>query len=270
MMVASMALEPPAARRPSSGTEQPIISVEGVSQVYDADDGPVTALDRVDLDIQPGEFVSILGKSGCGKSTLLKIIGGLLLPSTGRVLVEGAPVAGPTRRFGYVFQTPVLLRWRSVLENVLLPIEVFGLKPADYRDRAMALLDMVHLGDFAHKRPHQLSGGMQQRVGLARCLIHNPDVLLMDEPFGALDAITREQMNLELLGIWEQYKKTVIFVTHDISEAVFLSDRVLQMGERPGRIKLAVDIELPRPRVLDQTFGQDFSDYRKLLHERMG
>jgi NitT/TauT family transport system ATP-binding protein len=250
--------------------EQPIISVEGVTQVYDADDGPVTALDRVDLDIKPGEFVSILGKSGCGKSTLLKIIGGLLLPSTGRVLVEGVPVAGPTRRFGYVFQTPVLLRWRSVLENVLLPIEVFGLKPADYRDRAMELLDMVHLSDFAHKRPHQLSGGMQQRVGLARCLIHNPDVLLMDEPFGALDAVTREQMNLELLRIWEQYKKTVIFVTHDISEAVFLSDRVLQMGERPGRIKLAVDIELTRPRVLDQTFGQDFSDYRKLLHEGMG
>ena len=254
----------------SAEAARPIISVEGVSQVYDGDDGPVKALDTIDLAIRAGEFVSILGKSGCGKSTLLKIVGGLLPPSAGRVTVDGVPVTEPSRRFGYVFQSPVLLRWRSVLENVLLPIEVFGLRAADYRDRAMELLAMVHLSGFEHKRPHQLSGGMQQRVALARCLIHDPDVLLMDEPFGALDAITREQMNLELLRIWEEHRKTVIFVTHDITEAVFLSDRVLQMGERPGRIKLAVDIDLPRPRALDQTFHQDFSDYRKLLRESMG
>ena len=221
----------------------------------------VLALSGIDLTIRRGEFVSLIGPSGCGKSTLLRVVGDLTSASEGVVTVNGKPAADArlAREYGMVFQAPVLFDWRSVLENVALPLEIARRPAAERSARAREMLDLVELGDFANHRPWQLSGGMQQRVAIARALALGPDLLLMDEPFGALDEMTRERMNLELLRIWEHTGTTVIFVTHSIPEAVFLSTRVVVMSARPGRITDVVDVDLPRTRdfetrELDQYF----------------
>jgi NitT/TauT family transport system ATP-binding protein len=211
--------------------------------------GPLRALDGVSLDIRPGEFVSLLGPSGCGKSTLLRLVADILPPTDGTITVAGeAPAIARRRRaFGFVFQDPTLLAWRDAEQNVLLPLEIAadGRTP---RERARRLLELVGLSRFGGSYPWQLSGGMRQRVAIARALITEPTILLMDEPFGALDEITREHMNLELLRIWNATRTTILFVTHSSPEAVFLSDRVVVMGTNPGRVKLDLRIELPRPR----------------------
>lgn len=237
---------------------QPLIRIENVDMTYQAASGPVEALRGITLSIDQGEFVSLVGPSGCGKSTLLRCIAGLRPATGGRIVVDGVPVVKPIPKVGMVFQSAVLLKWRTVLDNVLLPAELSGLDPGDYRDRAHQLLELVGLADFAKKRPGELSGGMQQRASLCRALILDPPILLMDEPFGALDAMTRDDMNLELLRIWGEQRtagngaarKTVVFVTHSIPEACFLSDRVVVMSPRPGRVATIKSVQLERPRTV--------------------
>ncbi len=228
--------------------------LRGVGRVFTSDDRvKTTALTDIDLDIQRGEFVSLIGPSGCGKSTLLRIVGDLIAPSSGDVLVNGktAVRARRDRDYGMVFQAPVLFEWRTVEDNVKLPLEVMGYEAARRAARAKEMLDLVELGDFAGHRPWQLSGGMQQRVAIARALAFEPSILLMDEPFGALDEMTRERMNQEVQRIWQQTGITVLFVTHSIPEAVFLSSRVVVMSARPGQITHVIDVDLPRPRTDD-------------------
>jgi NitT/TauT family transport system ATP-binding protein len=214
--------------------------------------GGTVALRGIDLDIGAGEFVSLIGPSGCGKSTLLRIIGDLVAPSAGEVLVNGktADEARRDRDYGMVFQAPILFDWRTVEDNVGLPLEILGRDAAWRASRAREMLDLVELGDFAAHMPYQLSGGMQQRVAIARALSFEPRILLMDEPFGALDEMTRERLNDEVLRIWERTGTTVVFVTHSIPEAVYLSTRVVVMSARPGRITDVIDVDLPRPRDL--------------------
>jgi NitT/TauT family transport system ATP-binding protein len=227
------------------------ISVESVSKLFGHDEQRVTALDSIDLAIGAGEFVAIVGPSGCGKSTLLRIIAGILPTTTGAVTVNDMPVTGPVTGLGIVFQNPVLLEWRNILDNVLMQIELRSLGRASYLDRARQLLTAVGLSEFADRYPRQLSGGMRQRAAIVRALIHDPPLLLMDEPFGALDALTREQMRIDLEELWLKTRKTVLFVTHSIDEAVLLADRVIVMSPRPGRIEQTIEIGLPRPRGLD-------------------
>ena len=221
----------------------------------------VTALEKVSFDIQAGNFVSIVGPSGCGKSTLLKIISGLLPASSGKVSLSGRRVEQPLENVGMVFQAPVLLKWRSVLGNVLLPVEFAKLDVADYAAKARDLIKLVGLAGFEDMYPHELSGGMQQRASLCRALVTDPHLLLMDEPFGALDAMTRDELDMELLRIWEERKKTVLFVTHSIQEAVLLSDQVLVMSARPGRLLDRIAIGLPRPRTLEMMSAVKFGEY---------
>ena len=233
-------------------TTTPIIAIEQVSKVYDSGGGQVVALQDVSLSIAPGEFIALIGPSGCGKSTLMRLIGDLAQLSAGTIRVKGKPPAQARRDrdYGIVFQAPVLYDWRSVRKNVELPLEVMGRDSGARRERALSMLRLVGLQDFGGAYPWQLSGGMQQRVSIARALAFAPSILLMDEPFGALDEITRERMQAELLTIWggAETDTTVIFVTHSIPEAVFLSDRVVVMSPRPGRIERVVNIDLPRPR----------------------
>jgi len=228
-----------------------VISVDRVSKIY-AGSNTVTALRDVSLEIAPGEFIALIGPSGCGKSTLMRLIGDLEQPSSGAIRVKGKSPRQSRldRDYGIVFQSPVLYEWRTVRKNVELPLEVMGFAGHDRQERARAMLQLVGLGDFGEAYPWQLSGGMQQRVSIARALAFNPSILLMDEPFGALDEMTRERMQSELLNIWGDTGTgtTIIFVTHSISEAVFLSDRVVVMSPRPGRIDRVVPIDLPRPR----------------------
>jgi len=224
------------------------IDIRGIRKVFGPDPGGVVALENIDLSIKPGEFVSVVGPSGCGKSTLLRIIGGLTPATAGSVAVFGNPVRGPVTECGIVFQQPILLEWRTIVGNVLFNIDMRGLDVKAYRPRAMKLLAAVGLADFANSRPYELSGGMKQRTAIARALVHEPPLLMMDEPFGALDALTREQMRLDLERIWLDTKKTVFFITHSIDEAVLLSDRVVVMSPRPGRIETILNIDLPRPR----------------------
>ncbi len=237
-----------------SGTTRPAraahIRIQAATKVYESDDGPVESLKPIDLEVGQGEFVVVVGPSGCGKSTLLKMVAGLLRTTAGVVLIDGRPVDSPPADVGMVFQSPVLLAWRNVLRNVMLQIEMRGLDTERYRARAEELIDMAGLRGFERKFPWQLSGGMQQRAAICRALVHDPSILLMDEPFGALDAMTRERMNLELQRIWSATGKTVLLITHSIPEAVFLADRVVVMSERPGRIAAIYDIDLPRPRTL--------------------
>jgi NitT/TauT family transport system ATP-binding protein len=227
------------------------IAVDGVSKLFGHGEHRLTALDNIDLAVGAGEFVAIVGPSGCGKSTLLRIIAGILSASAGAITVNDAPVKGPVTGLGIVFQNPVLLDWRNILDNVLVQIELRNLRRAEYVDRARQLLVAVGLGEFAERYPRQLSGGMRQRAAIVRALIHDPPLLLMDEPFGALDALTREQMRIDLEGLWLKTRKTVLFVTHSIDEAVLLADRVIVMSPRPGRIEQTIEIALPRPRGLD-------------------
>ena len=225
------------------------VRIEGVSKVYETRDGDdLLALDRIDLAIKPGEFVAVVGPSGCGKSTLLSMLAGLFPASTGSIRIDGQALSGPHPKAGVVFQTDLLLYWRTVLDNVLLPIEIKRRPIADYTARAEALLGKVGLAGFAGKFPSELSGGMRQRVAICRALIQEPGLLLMDEPFGALDALTREQLIMDLQTMWLSVKSTVLFITHGIDEAIFLADRVIVMSPRPGSIDLDLRIDIARPR----------------------
>jgi NitT/TauT family transport system ATP-binding protein len=245
------------------------IEARGVGKRYSVGRAgtPFAALQGVDLDVQEGEFLCIVGPSGCGKSTLLSIIAGLLQPSAGAVRVLDRPVNGPVTDLGIVFQQHLLLGWRTILDNVLLQIEVRHRRVADYRDRAHDLLRKVGLDDFAHRFPDELSGGMNQRAAICRALIHDPQVILMDEPFGALDAMTRDQMALDFHQLARNERKTVLFVTHSISEAVFLSNRVVVMSPRPGTIKAVVPIELGSERHLDIREEPEFTRYTRGIRE---
>ncbi|MFI4987815.1 MAG: ABC transporter ATP-binding protein [Alphaproteobacteria bacterium] len=241
-----------------AGTAAEVIAVRRLSKLYETTRGSLLALDDIDFAVAEGEFVAVVGPSGCGKSTLLKILAGLIPATRGGAELAGTPIAGPRRDIGVVFQAPVLVPWRSVLDNVLLPVDVQRLGRERNRARAMELLALVGLEGFEHRYPWELSGGMQQRVAITRGLIHDPAMLLMDEPFGALDAMTRESMNLELQRIWLERRKTVLFITHSIAEAVFLADRVLVMTPRPGRIRDAIAVGIARPRSLDVTATAEF------------
>jgi len=228
-----------------------VVRIAGVDKTFARGDQAVTkALEGIDLEIARGEFVSLIGPSGCGKSTLLRIVGDLIAPSSGTVTVNGktAERARRDRDYGMVFQSPVLFDWRTVEDNVKLPLEILGQDAATRTARAREMLELVELGEFLNHHPYQLSGGMQQRVAIARALAFQPAILLMDEPFGALDEMTRERMNGEVLRIWEQTGTTILFVTHSIPEAVFLSSRVVVMSARPGRITKVIEVDLPRPR----------------------
>src|SRR5919202_2829438 len=247
-----------------------LISVQNLQKVYPTATQPLVALQDINLDVRQGEFLSLVGPSGCGKSTLLNIVGGLLDRTAGQVRFRGQEQSGPRREVGMMFQTPVLFAWRTVLDNVLLPVELFGWDKAKYRARALEILDLVGLKGFERSYPRQLSGGMQQRVSLSRVLVYDPEVLLLDEPFGALDEFTRETMNLELLRIWGGSGKTVLFVTHNINEAVFLSDRVVVMTPRPGRIARVVEVDLPRPRQREHLRLPLFSEKAFEIRELLG
>jgi NitT/TauT family transport system ATP-binding protein len=238
---------------------EPHIRTVDLSVRFGSGDSEVAALSDVSIAVERGEFVSIVGESGCGKTTLLRVVAGLVPATEGRVTIGDRPVSGPSPEIGFVFQKPVLLDWRRVRENVLLPVEIAGVPKRQKRGRADELLQLLGLERFANHYPRQLSGGMQQRVSIARTLIMDPTVLLMDEPFGALDAITREQLNIELLNIWSRQRSTCLFVTHDIPEAVLLSDRVFLMTRRPGRIKQVFEIALPRPRTLEMRYSEEFT-----------
>ncbi|MGE0719368.1 MAG: ABC transporter ATP-binding protein [Alphaproteobacteria bacterium] len=224
------------------------IALRSVGKTFGSGAERVDALLDIDLDVEKGEFVSVVGASGCGKSTMLRLIAGLMEPTTGSVEIGGHPIAGPDPGIGIVFQTPVLLPWRSVRRNVELQLDIRRSKDPAMRQQVDALLKLVGLSGFAERKPYELSGGMQQRVSICRALVHDPSLLLMDEPFGALDALTREQMNMELQRIWMETRKTVLFITHSITESVLLGDRVVVMTPRPGRIMEIVPVPVPRPR----------------------
>jgi len=242
-----------------------LIRAQGLHKTYRTQDGEVETLRPLDFEIRAGEFVSVVGPSGCGKSTLMKMVAGLLPTSGGELELAGRAVRGPQTDVGIVFQSALLLPWRRVVDNILLQAEIRKLPMDAARERARGLIEMAGLAGFEQKYPWQLSGGMQQRVAILRALLHDPSVLLMDEPFGALDAMTRERMNLELQRIWLTSKKTVLLITHSIPEAIFLSDRVFVMSERPGRILQVYDIELPRPRPLDVMGSEQFALYARQL-----
>jgi NitT/TauT family transport system ATP-binding protein len=241
----------------------PVLRIREVRKFYK----DLEAIRNVSLDVATSEFVTLLGPSGCGKSTLLMMVAGLIRASEGDIAVNGEPVTRPRRDVGVVFQQPVLLPWRSVIDNVLFPIELLKLPKAQYERRAMDLLAMAKIQDFANRLPNQLSGGMRQRASICRALIHDPSILLMDEPFSALDAITRDEMGIELLRIWQSNRKTVIFVTHSIREAVLLSDRVLVMGRRPATIVEELAVDLPRPRQIAMTEDEKFNQYVRHLRK---
>ena len=252
--------------------QQTAIEVRDLVKVYPSRQGAVQALDGFSFDVADGEFVSLLGPSGCGKSTVLMIVAGLRDHQGGSVKVFDDEVVEPVVDLGVVFQSDVLLDWRNNLDNVLLQVEFRGLKRSDYRQAAMDLLEQVGLTGFEERRPYELSGGMRQRVSICRALIHDPRILLMDEPFGALDALTREQMILDLQHIWLSRRKSVLFITHSIPEAVLLSDRVIVMTPRPGRIDEVIKIDLPRPRTLEvqgtAAFGEYTSSIRDIFQRR--
>jgi NitT/TauT family transport system ATP-binding protein len=255
-------------------TKEPMLALEAVTKRFESKRGRVDAVVDVSFTVGQGEFVSILGPSGCGKSTLLRLMAGVAPVSSGEIRVAGKSVSGPVRGLGMVFQTPVLLEWRDVMGNVLLPLEIMHNLNAQTRRRASDLIEMVGLAEFKGRLPWELSGGMQQRVAICRALVINPPVLLMDEPFGALDALTRDEMAIELLRIWGETKKTIVFVTHSIEEAVLLSDRVVVMTPRPGNVDRIVDIDLPRPRTTETRYEERFGEYshelRRLIFSRRG
>ncbi len=251
-------------------TTDAVISVRQVDKTYSSRQADVVALQGASLEIARHSFVSLVGPSGCGKSTLLKIIGGLIPITAGAVQVNGRHVTGPSRDVGMMFQTPTLFAWRTVLQNVMLPVEIFGLDKVEYEAKARGILDMVGLRNFEKCYPRQLSGGMQQRVALSRVLIFEPHLLLMDEPFGALDEFNRERLNLEILRVWTEIKQTVLFVTHNIAEAVFLSDRLYVMSPAPGRIVGIIDVPLPRPRTFATMHEPPFADTIFQVRELLG
>jgi NitT/TauT family transport system ATP-binding protein len=264
----------PASRRGQPKGADTIVCRE-LAKIYETRDGHnVLALASINLSIKDGEFLTVVGPSGCGKSTLLKVLGGLTEITRGEALLNGSPIVGPRRDIGVVFQSPTLLPWRTVLDNVMLPIHVLGLDRTEGEERARGLIEMVGLTGFEMKYPNELSGGMQQRVAISRALVHQPALLLMDEPFGALDALTREAMNTELQRIWMETRRTIFLITHSITEAVFLGDRVAVMTPRPGKLAEHIDVDLPRPRSLDimtsPRFGELVTRIRGLLQTQGG
>lgn len=250
-----------------NSSNNPILEVHDLDAVFSNRDGKLQALHRVTFSIAPRQFVCILGPSGSGKSTLLRILGGLLLPTNGSVLFDGNPIPGPSRRIGLVFQDATLMPWRTVIENITLPLEINKIRIAEAEEQARNLIQLVGLEGFEQWMPPNLSGGMAQRVAIARALIYDPDVLLLDEPFGALDALTRERMALELLRIWEVSCKTVIMVTHSITEALLLADRILVLTSRPGKICLDVAVSLDRPRAEEIRYAPEFGRLERQLRE---
>jgi NitT/TauT family transport system ATP-binding protein len=256
-------VSPGLAERATDSPPSAALHIKAVRKFYDE----LEAIRNVSFDVAGGEFLSLLGPSGCGKSTLLMMVAGLIDATEGEISINGKAVSGPRREVGVVFQQPVLLPWRKVLDNVLFPIELLKLPRAQYEKRAMELLAMAKIDDFARHLPRQLSGGMRQRVSICRALIHDPGILLMDEPFSALDALTRDEMGVELLRIWQANRKTVIFVTHSIREAAFLSDRVLVMGRRPATIVEEAIIDLPRPRHIAMMEDEGFNRHVRRLRK---
>jgi len=250
---------------------EPFIRLVGVRKIYRRGGQEHLAISDATFDVMPGELVALVGPSGCGKSTLLKILAGLHAPDAGTVTIgSGTHAFDPARDVGMVFQAPVLLKWRRILDNVMLPAEILGLPAAASRERARDLLALVGLAGCENKYPYELSGGMQQRAAIARALVHDPKLVLMDEPFGALDALTRDKMNLELLRIWNQAGKTIIFVTHGVSEAVFLGTRVVVLTAGPARMADNFEIALPRPRTLDVKTHEQFGAYTRRVYHLLG
>lgn len=236
-----------------------MITIEQVSKTFSSRDGTaVVALEDISLEIDRDRFVCLVGASGCGKSTLLRLVAGLTSPTRGEIRIDDTPVVEPRSDTGIVFQSPTLLPWATILDNVLFPSRMMNVCTDEAVNRAHRLIEMVGLADFKEKYPRELSGGMQQRAGICRSLVHNPNILLMDEPFGALDALTREELTLELQKIWSDQPKTILFVTHSISEAVFLGDQVMVMSPRPGRVADVIDVDLPRPRTFDMESHDEF------------
>ncbi len=245
------------------------MEVRALEKSYPTRDGTVVrALEPISLAVPDGEFITIVGPSGCGKSTFLKLLAGLIDRTGGEIRLRDKPVVGPQKDIGMVFQSPVLLPWKTALDNVMLPAVVLKLDRKEARDRASELLEMVGLADFVKKYPNELSGGMQQRVAIARALVHDPSILLMDEPFGALDAMTREMMNVEIRRIWKNAGKTIFFVTHSIPEAVFLGTRVLVLSSRPGRLADDIAIDLPADRELDVMASDAFGVYTRRIRNQ--
>jgi NitT/TauT family transport system ATP-binding protein len=250
---------------------EPFIHLAGVTKVYRTRSAEFLAVSQATFDVEAGELVALVGPSGCGKTTLLKILAGLHPHDAGEVRIgSAAQPFDPTRDIGMVFQQPLLLKWRRVIDNVLLPAEILGLPMAQSRERARDLLALVGLQGAEDKYPYQLSGGMQQRASIARALIHDPKLILMDEPFGALDALTREKMNLELLRIWQEAKKTIVFVTHGITEAVFLGTRVIVLTSGPARMADNFLVDLPHPRTLDMKTSEKFGEYTRRVYRLLG
>ncbi|MDC7785600.1 ABC transporter ATP-binding protein [Rhodoplanes sp. TEM] len=259
-----------AASGPAPATDAPpYMSVQRVQKIYETAGGAVEAVSLADFSVTSGEFVAVLGPSGCGKSTLMMMIGGLETTSAGHIRVDGTEVTAPRGDFGYVFQDATLLPWKSVLDNVLFPIRLEHGRTRDHLDRARELLELVGLWDFRDKRPRQLSGGMRQRVAICRGLINDPKLLLMDEPFSALDAISRDDMNAALADLWDRYHKTAIFITHSIREAVYLADRVLVMSRRPSVISHDVRIPFPRPRRMEMQETAEFNEICGFLRRKI-
>jgi len=242
---------------------EPLVQVDRVTKVYQTRSGPIHALDQLSIDIGRGEFLSIVGPSGCGKSTLLLMCAGLVPRTSGTITIDGVVVQKPYTNLGIVFQDAVLLDWRRVIDNLMLQVEMRRLDKRQYLERAQMLLRLVGLDGFEQRYAFELSGGMRQRVSICRALVHDPPLLLMDEPFGALDALTRDQLNLDLQDIWLRSRKTVLFITHSISEAVFLADRVIVMSARPGKIEQILKIDIPRPRRLAVRETAEFGKYTK-------
>ena len=247
--------------------KQPVLQLKNLSASFTDSGGSLQVLDEISFDVPARQFVCVLGPSGSGKSTLLRIMAGLLDPVSGKLAVRGKELAGPQSDVGVVFQAANLMPWRSVRENVMLPLEIGGGSSREAEVEAQELIDLVGLKGFENTLPGDLSGGMAQRVAIARAMVHDPEVLLLDEPFGSLDAITRERMGAELLRIWSVRQKTVVMVTHDISEAVFLADRVLVLSARPARLKLDLEITLPRPRKHELRYSAEFGDLAASLRK---
>jgi NitT/TauT family transport system ATP-binding protein len=266
-----LAVRPPSKEQSmSAGTTGRCIEASGVSKIYrGGTPAAVEAVSAVSFSVPHGQFVAILGPSGCGKSTLLMMVGGLEPVSAGSILIDGSPMTGPRTSIGIMFQDPTLLPWKSALDNVLFPIRVLKRPVETYRETARNLLERVGLDGFQHKKPHELSGGMRQRVAICRTLVYDPDLLLMDEPFSALDAISRDEMNELLLDLWQQYTKTALFVTHSIREAVFLADRVLVMTKRPATIVEDLTIPFARPRAMAIGESREFNEICGHLRERI-
>ena len=255
------------ARSPGSGSS---LTIDRITQVFEKNGDPLVALRDVSLEVEKGEFLTLVGPSGCGKSTLLKIISGLMSPTSGRVHLGDNPIVAPREEIGLMFQTSTLFPWRNVIRNISLPLEITGTMGPDGERRIAEVIELVRLEGFEQHYPRELSGGMQQRVALCRLLVSEPDLMLLDEPFGALDEFTREHLNSELARIAEHEHKTMVFVTHNIREAVFLSDRVAVMGTKPGRILDVVDVNLPRPRIPESRRLAEFNETVNYIREVLG